>query len=317
VSLRNHIPNAITSCNLLSGVVGIIFALGGRLDIAFYLMLAAGLFDFLDGFAARLLNSSCNIGRELDSLADVISFGVLPSIMLFVLALSEITPIWAYSLNDAAAVSVSALNSAEAVSAATVSSAAGSLSGGGTLDVLQSLKAGWPLKSLLCLLPLLLGLFSGIRLARFNVDERQHDSFLGLPTPSSAIICGSIAAYCYFRPDSWLIGLCGSYWFIPALAILLSVLLLSEIPFFSFKSGSSQACTSETGQANAGPASADQACTCSLAQTTNSMKRTAFICISVIAIIIVPVLGWHWTAIPLLIFTVYILSNLIFAVFHI
>ena len=240
MSLRNHIPNAITSCNLLSGVVGIIFALGGRLDIAFYLMLAAGLFDFLDGFAARLLNSSCNIGRELDSLADVVSFGVLPSIMLFVLALSEITPVWAYSLSDAAAVSVSALNSAEAVSAATVSSAAGSLSGGGTLDVLQSLKAGWPLKSLLCLLPLLLGLFSGIRLARFNVDERQHDSFLGLPTPSSAIICGSIAAYCYFRPDSWLTDLCGSYWFIPALAILLSVLLLSEIPFFSFKSGSSQ-----------------------------------------------------------------------------
>lgn len=294
MSLRNHIPNAITSCNLLSGVVGIIFALGGRLDIAFYLMLAAGLFDFLDGFAARLLNSSCNIGRELDSLADVISFGVLPSIMLFVLALSEITPVWAYSLSDAAAMSASAVSSAAAVN-----SAVGSLSGGGTLDVLQSLKAGWPLKSLLCLLPLLLGLFSGIRLARFNVDERQHDSFLGLPTPSSAIICGSIAAYCYFRPDSWLTGLCGSYWFIPALAILLSVLLLSEIPFFSFKSGSSQACT------------------CSLAQTTNSMKRTAFICISVIAIIIVPVLGWHWTAIPLLIFTVYILSNLIFAIFRI
>ena len=312
MSLRNHIPNAITSCNLLSGVVGIIFALGGRLDIAFYLMLAAGLFDFLDGFAARLLNSSCNIGRELDSLADVVSFGVLPSIMLFVLALSEITPVWTYSLGDAAAVSASAVSSAAAVK-----SAVGSLSGGGTLDVLQSLKAGWPLKSLLCLLPLLLGLFSGIRLARFNVDERQHDSFLGLPTPSSAIICGSIAAYCYFRPDSWLTDLCGSYWFILALAILLSVLLLSEIPFFSFKSGSSQACTSETGQANAGPASAEQACACSLAQTTNSMKRTAFICISVIAIIIVPVLGWHWTAIPLLIFTVYVLSNLIFAVFRI
>jgi CDP-diacylglycerol--serine O-phosphatidyltransferase len=275
-------------------------------------MLAAGLFDFLDGFAARLLNSSCNIGRELDSLADVVSFGVLPSIMLFVLALSEITPVWTYSLGDAAAVSASAVSSAAAVK-----SAVGSLSGGGTLDVLQSLKAGWPLKSLLCLLPLLLGLFSGIRLARFNVDERQHDSFLGLPTPSSAIICGSIAAYCYFRPDSWLTDLCGSYWFILALAILLSVLLLSEIPFFSFKSGSSLACTSETGQANAGPASAEQACACSLAQTTNSMKRTAFICISVIAIIIVPVLGWHWTAIPLLIFTVYILSNLIFAIFRI
>ena len=229
MSLRIHIPNAITSCNLLSGVVGIIFALGGRLDIAFYLMLAAGLFDFLDGFAARLLNSSCNIGRELDSLADVVSFGVLPSIMLFVLALSEITPVWAYSLSDAAAVSVSALNSAEAVSAATVSSAAGSLSGGGTLDVLQSLKAGWPLKSLLCLLPLLLGLFSGIRLARFNVDERQHDSFWD----SQPLISNNLRLnrrLLLFPPDSWLTGLCGSYWFIPALAILLSVLLLSEIP---------------------------------------------------------------------------------------
>lgn len=298
MSLRNHIPNAITSCNLLSGVVGIIFAFGGRLDIAFYLMLAAGVFDFLDGFIARLLHTPCTIGRELDSLADVVSFGVLPSIMLFVLAVSGITPVWAYRL------SIDSLMAA-AFEGGSVSA--------GTLDILQSLKSGWPLKTLLCLLPLFLALFSGVRLAKFNVDERPHDSFLGLPTPSAAILCASIAAYCYFRPDSWLAGLCGSYWFIPALTILLCVLLLSEIPFFSFKSGASQACSSE------GAAASDKvsASACPLTQTTNSMKRTAFICVSVMAIIIVPVLGWHWTAIPLLIFAVYILSNLIFALFRI
>ena len=80
--LRKHIPNIITSVSLLCGAAGVIFAFSGRLDRAFYLMLAAAACDFLDGFAARLLHAYSPMGKELDSLADLVSFGVLPAMML-------------------------------------------------------------------------------------------------------------------------------------------------------------------------------------------------------------------------------------------
>ena len=82
MSLRKHIPNIITSVSLLCGAAGVIFAFSGRLDRAFYLMLAAAACDFLDGFAARLLHAYSPLGKELDSLADLVSFGVLPAMML-------------------------------------------------------------------------------------------------------------------------------------------------------------------------------------------------------------------------------------------
>lgn len=82
MSLRKHIPNIITSVSLLCGAAGVIFAFSGRLDRAFYLMLAAAACDFLDGFAARLLHAYSPMGKELDSQADLVSFGVLPAMML-------------------------------------------------------------------------------------------------------------------------------------------------------------------------------------------------------------------------------------------
>ena len=78
-----HIPNTITSMNLISGTLGVIFTLQGHIEIAFPLMLLAAVFDFFDGFAARLLKAYSEIGKELDSLADMVSFGVLPSIMMY------------------------------------------------------------------------------------------------------------------------------------------------------------------------------------------------------------------------------------------
>ena len=237
MSLRAHIPNAITSLNLLCGVVGVVFALGGRPDLAFCLMLAAGLFDFCDGLAARLLNAHSPIGGELDSMADMVSFGVLPSIMLYA--------------------------------------------------CMRDLGCA----PLLCFIPLLLAVFSGIRLAKFNVDERQHTSFLGLPTPSSAIICGSLAAFCHACPGSGLAGICGQWFVIPPLTVVLCALLVSEVPMFSFKTDRSGA---------------------SLFQ---NMKRTAILCVSAIIIIIVIVLRLHWTIVPLAIISSYVIENLLFAVF--
>ena len=81
--IRRYIPDTITSMNLVCGVIGVVFAFSGRCDIAFVLMLAAAVFDFCDGLAARLLGAYSDFGKELDSLCDAVSFGVLPSVMLF------------------------------------------------------------------------------------------------------------------------------------------------------------------------------------------------------------------------------------------
>ena len=164
-----HIPNTITCLNLLSGVMGIIVLFGGRPDQAFFLMLAAAVFDFCDGLAARALGAYSELGKELDSLADMVSFGVLPAMMLFV---------------------------------------------GSSHPYLR-------------FVTLLLVAFSALRLAKFNLDERQHASFLGLPTPASAMICGSLVCYSFVSPESWAAWLCSQVWFLPALSLAICALLVS------------------------------------------------------------------------------------------
>ncbi|MBO6221902.1 MAG: CDP-alcohol phosphatidyltransferase family protein, partial [Bacteroidales bacterium] len=83
MNIRKHIPDSITSMNLLCGVMGVILTMVGWPVMGFILMICGAVFDFFDGLAARLLKASSGIGKELDSLADMVSFGVLPSLMLF------------------------------------------------------------------------------------------------------------------------------------------------------------------------------------------------------------------------------------------
>lgn len=232
MSIKKHIPNTITSMNLLSGVLGVIFTLEGRIDIAFLLMLAASVFDFFDGFAARLLHSYSDIGKELDSLADMVSFGVLPSIMLYK-----------------------------------------------TMDIAG---AGWTKY-----IVLILAVFSGLRLAKFNIDERQTSSFLGLATPSSAIICGSLAYFIQATDKSWTSTIAGSAWILPLLSIILAALLVSEIPMFSMK-------------IKKGGKFLDT-------------KRTVFFSVAVICLVITLVLQANWSFALLLIFLFYIVENCVFA----
>ncbi len=176
-----QIPNIVTSMNLLSGSIGVIMCLEGNIEAAFLLMIAAAVFDFFDGMTARALGVSSDMGKELDSLADVISFGLLPALML-----SE--------------------------------------------TMLSAGNHGW-----IRFFPLLIAPFSAYRLAKFNLDSRQHDSFIGLATPSSAMICGSLASYVRMNPESWISVLCAGSWFIPLLSAILSYLLICEIPMFSMK----------------------------------------------------------------------------------
>lgn len=233
--------------NLLSGVLGVIFAFEGRLDLSFYLMLAAGVFDFCDGLSARALKAYSNIGKELDSLADLISFGLLPAIML-------------------------------------------------NRFMVISGESGFA-----SYVPLAIVVFSALRLAKFNVDTRQSENFIGLATPACAIICGSLIYYASqlvvtnanagYSVHSFLLEWCQGSVFIPVLSVILSLLLVSEIPMFSMK-------IKKGGKRNV---------------RVNNM-RFSFAGIFIILCFVIPLMGLNWSMIILLTFVCYILLNLINAV---
>lgn len=179
--MKKHIPNLLTCSNLLCGCIGIDLVYQGELTAAPFLMALAAIFDFFDGFAARLLKVSSPIGKELDSLADLISFGLLPGVLL------------------------NQLLAPHAV---------------GSLEQLTYL--GW-----------LIPVFSALRLAKFNVDTRQEESFIGLPTPANALFWGSFPLIMAYQPEigQWLKhpGL------LAGLGIVMSGLLVAELPLFSLK----------------------------------------------------------------------------------
>lgn len=233
MNIVKHIPNTITSMNLLSGVLGVICTFNGKLDIAFYMMLAAAVCDFCDGLSARLLKAYSDLGKELDSLADMVSFGVLPSLMIYSLMV-EIQ---------------------------------------GT--------------SLLCYVPLLIAVFSALRLAKFNIDERQSDNFIGLATPACAMICGSFSYYVINDPSSVLYGWAGSRFFLPVASIILSLLLISEIPMFSMKFKKNL----KSG-------------------TPIHKQRVSFAGVIFVSIILTILLGLNWSFIVLLTFVSYIVMNI-------
>lgn len=185
-----HIPNIITCLNLFCGCLAVVSAFNGRLDSAAYFIFAAAVFDFFDGFAARMLKVRSDIGKELDSLADVVSFGVAPASIMYMMLLQAVVA-QGFS-NDTFAV-------------------------GGII----SLSA------------FLIAVFSGLRLAKFNLDTRQTDSFIGLPTPANALFICALAFTA--RGSGGLASLSGNMYFLLAVTVVFSLLLVSELPLFSLK----------------------------------------------------------------------------------
>lgn len=188
-AITRHIPNTITSLNLLSGCVAIVFALQGKLDIAAYCVFAAAAFDFFDGMSARALNAYSPLGLQLDSLADVVSFGVAPSAMLY------------YLLNTG-------------------------LSGCAELSA-----CAW--MAYLGFFPFIIAVFSALRLAKFNIDTRQTESFLGLPTPANGLLIASASASSLYYP--LVAEVVSNPLVIVVASVVLSGLLVCEIPMFSLK----------------------------------------------------------------------------------
>ncbi len=181
--MKKHIPNLISCLNLFSGSIAVVLAFEGLFFYAFLWIMLAAVMDFLDGMAARLLNAYSPIGKELDSLADIISFGFAPGIMIF---------------------KILQINS-------------------------EIVNFGFPF---LPYIAFLIPIFSALRLAKFNIDERQTDSFIGLPTPANAMFWASgIAGTWKYSDGNELL-----YTTIIIISILIfSWLMISEIPMFSLK----------------------------------------------------------------------------------
>lgn len=182
--VTKHIPNTLTSCNLISGCIAIVFALNANFSMALTFIVVGAVFDFFDGMSARLLGVSSPIGKELDSLADVVTFGVAPSSMIYSLLL--------------------------------------------ILD-----KTGWndTLAALVPYVAFVMAAFSALRLAKFNLDERQTTSFIGLPTPANALFWGALIV----GGEEMLAEQSNVILLLVALVFLSSWLLVAEIPMFALK----------------------------------------------------------------------------------
>jgi CDP-diacylglycerol--serine O-phosphatidyltransferase len=184
--MKKHIPNTITCLNLISGCIATYWAFMGDYRMALLFIIIGAVFDFFDGMVARLLHVSSPIGKELDSLADDITFGFAPSAIIF-----------SY-LNESCAVANSTLCT---------------------------------LHSTLPFVAFIMAAFSALRLAKFNLDERQALGFIGLPTPANALFWGALIGglhgnQIYFEGIEWcvIIGM-----------LISSYLLVSEIPMFALK----------------------------------------------------------------------------------
>ncbi len=182
--MRKHIPNAITLLNALLGSVALVALFAERHQIAMLLFLAAGLMDFGDGLAARLLKAKSPVGKELDSLADMISFGLLPSVALYLLLQAGL----------------------------------------GAKDPLDGRS----------LLAFLLAASAALRLARFNLDERQTQDFIGLPTPATALFFMGLLLV-WSRDSMGLGEFVSQPVLLYACLCVFALLQLAPLPLFSMK----------------------------------------------------------------------------------
>ena len=176
MKILRHLPNLLTCSNLLCGCLGVLFIFHNPPQTAAYFVWAACVFDFFDGFAARWLKVSSPIGKELDSLADMVSFGVLPALVMFTL-----------------------------------------------IDSLEP-------HAELAYVALLIAVFSALRLAKFNIDETQKESFSGLPTPANGLFITSLV----FLPTPFE-GILASVPALVAITLLFSALMVTPVELFALK----------------------------------------------------------------------------------
>ena len=182
--ITRHIPNTITCCNLLSGCAAAVMAFQANYESAILFIILGAVFDFFDGMTARLLGVSGPLGKELDSLADDITFGFAPSAIVFSLFKEVQYP-----------------------------------------EFLQPVADYFPYTAFI------IAAVSALRLGKFNIDPRQSSSFIGLPTPANALFWGSlvVGGHSFLTSDSF------NAIYLFAFVLLMSYLLIAELPMFSLK----------------------------------------------------------------------------------
>jgi CDP-diacylglycerol--serine O-phosphatidyltransferase len=194
--IRKHIPNFITSLNVLCGSIAVVFVMRGSLTTAVLLIILAAVFDFLDGMSARMLKAYSPMGKELDSLADMISFGLAPGLLMYKLLETSL-------FHE---------------------------------NIVPNLQSNLSLTELLIVgSAFLIPIFSALRLAKFNVDERQTSSFIGLPTPANALFISSLALIQEHGTILAVDNLLLSTPVLLGITFFFSFLLVAEIPMFSLK----------------------------------------------------------------------------------
>lgn len=182
--ITRHIPNFATACNLFSGCIAAVMAFQANYEAAILFIILGATFDFFDGMLARLFHVSGPLGKELDSLADDITFGFAPSVIVFSLFKEVQYPAFMQSMADI-----------------------------------------FPYTAFI------IAVFSALRLGKFNIDPRQSSSFIGLPTPANALFWGSLVV----GGHSFLISDAFNALYLFVLVLLMSYLLVAELPMFSLK----------------------------------------------------------------------------------
>ncbi len=196
MTLKRQIPNLLTLLNLLSGTIAVIFAVNGDLILAVYFVFLGIFFDFFDGFLARILDVQDELGKQLDSLADVVTSGVVPGIVIYKLLKSDEAMIQLGSNNITWA--------------------------NNELEILP-------------FFGLLFTLAAAYRLAKFNIDEAQSDSFIGLPTPAAAVVVMSLPLISTYQQSEFISNLIENHWFLLGLTLVLAIIMNANIPLFSLK----------------------------------------------------------------------------------
>ena len=225
-----NIPNLFTAANMLCGFVSIILALFGRIDLAPLFILAALIFDFLDGFIARKMNLQGELGKQLDSLADMVTFGIAPGIIMLVMIVIGIDFSALLSKESGTSFQNTELSYYAFIQ---------------IWDWIQALIYGVPndFDASIKYLPftaLIIPFLAMFRLAKFNLDKRQSDRFRGVPTPLNTIFFLFFPLYFSFNlnqwehQENWILMLFDCYT-LSVITVLFSVLMVTDIPLISLK----------------------------------------------------------------------------------
>lgn len=183
MDFKKQIPNAITLLNLLCGCVAVVFVSQSNFEMAFYFVCLGIFFDFFDGFFARLFQVSSPLGLQLDSLADMVTSGVVPGYVMF----------------------------------------------------MMMQKAQNPTILFFPYLGFVITLGACYRLANFNIDTRQTDSFIGLPTPANALFILSLPLVLEQSNSLIALEILSNYWVLFLLTLVSAYIMNAEIPLFSLK----------------------------------------------------------------------------------